>query len=94
MATKQDKTLLSLRRELEAVDEKIVAAVAKRMRIIEKIGAHKRAKNLRVVDQKQQNKQKKLWQKRANKKRLSKKLVTGLYKTLHDHSVALERKAR
>jgi chorismate mutase len=54
MSSNQNKELEELRRALRSVDDELMVLVAKRVEVIRKIGALKRAQNIPILDAKQE----------------------------------------
>lgn len=91
---KQATELSKLRSRIDAADSAILAALGKRLNIVKKIGIHKRKNKIEPFDAKLRDKRKREWLTRAAKLKLPKKLVSDIYKAVHDQSVEIERNAK
>ncbi|NHV98701.1 MAG: prephenate dehydratase [Thaumarchaeota archaeon] len=75
-----------LRRMMDKVDEKIVDAIAERIRVARMIGVEKKRRGLRVVDEKREKEVYKHVLEKASAKRLDPKLVEKVFSILIDYS--------
>ncbi len=88
-----DKKLADLRKEIDAVDKDLLASLAKRAKIAQRIGKLKKAQGVPPLDEKR-------WQQLLDKilhlagtMDLSRDFVKKIYELIHNHSLELERKS-
>ena len=90
----ENAELEKLRKEIDAADAEILAALARRMVTSRAIGAYKRATGIALFDQ---NRWQELLQSRiseAEKKGLAVEFVEKLYSLIHEESVAEQSKVQ
>lgn len=92
--TGQDTKLDKLREQIYGADSAILSALGARMRIVKKIGVYKRAHHMEPFDAKLRNERKNSWIRRGARLGFPKKFISDIYMIVHDHTVALERKAK
>ncbi|MDO8481485.1 MAG: chorismate mutase [bacterium] len=90
--SKQAKDLTTLRRQIFTADSAVLSSLAKRIRVVEKIGAYKGAHDIKPFDAKLRAKRRDEWVARGTHLGLSKKFVTDIYNIVHDYSVSVEKK--
>ena len=90
---KQGTDLTKLRKQIFIVDNTILSALAKRIHIVERIGAYKRAYHIKPLNAKLRDQRINEWIERGRRLGLSKKFVVAIYKIIHDHSVSVEKKS-
>ncbi len=74
--------LESLRKQIDEIDSLIVDLLAKRMRMVKKVGQLKKKNNMPVLDESR-------WQKVIKSK---KGFVKKIYNIIHDHALEIEKK--
>lgn len=82
------------RKQIDDIDEDILAFLAERMKIVGEIGKFKRLHSIALLDEKR-------WQKvlesklsKANGLNLSEKFVQKLYDLIHQHSLEIEKNSK
>ncbi|MBI2334384.1 chorismate mutase [Candidatus Daviesbacteria bacterium] len=80
------------RRQIDAVDEKIITLLAKRMNLARKIGKIKKKQRLPFIDKKRQEKVVKTALARAESLGLSKTFIKNLYTLIHKHSINIQKR--
>ena len=88
------KELITLRREIDAVDKVILTALAKRAKLSKVIGKYKFERGMQALDK---ARQKQLIRSRvtmAKAMRISTKLANEIFSRIHKNSVAIQKKLR
>ncbi len=80
-----------LRQEIDGADQELLQALAKRMKIAEALGRHKKANGMELLDEERFQELLADRIKRGEALDLPEDLVTGLYHKIHD--AALDREA-
>ena len=80
------------RKQIDDVDNEIISLLAKRMEIVEKIGKHKKEKNIPLVDNNRWKLLMKSLLHKAEKLNLSKELVKDVYDQILKHALHIEEK--
>ena len=82
------------RKQIDELDNELLQILAKRMKIVVKIGKYKKANNIAPLD-------KKRWQEvltsklsKAELLDLSKDLIETIYEHIHKHSLEIERRSK
>lgn len=84
------KTLETLRKDIDAIDDEIIVLLAKRMDRVREVGKYKALRTIKPLDEKR-------WQSvlqsitaKAKKLHLSEELVKNIYKSIHKSALLLE----
>lgn len=83
-----------LRQLLDAVDEQLVALLARRAQLVRQIGTYKRTHQLPLIDNHRWQQVLSARLEQAQKLNLSTKLISQLYTLIHQHSLEIEREER
>ncbi|MDR0292127.1 MAG: chorismate mutase [Elusimicrobium sp.] len=79
-----------LRKEIDALDERLTEILAQRQRIVKEIGLYKRARGLPALDEKRKKEVLEKFKKRAEAAGLEQKFAEELYELIHRYAVKLE----
>ncbi len=82
----------SLRKQIDLVDEKIIEALADRIKLVKEIGKIKKANNFPFLDQKRWQEVLETRLKIAQSKGLSQKFIKQIFDILHEYSLEVEQK--
>jgi chorismate mutase len=83
--------LNSLRLEIDEIDEKLICLLAKRIQIAKSIGAHKKDKGLKPLDEKRWTKVLKSRIKIGKKHDLSEEFTTNVWEAIHQGSLKVQK---
>lgn len=78
------------RAEIDALDGELLTILAKRMKIVQKIGTLKKKNNIPLLDTKRWREVLKVTVSQAKALKLSKKFITDLYTLIHNHALRIE----
>lgn len=84
--------LENLRKKIDLVDQKLIKALAERVKLVVKVGKIKKANNLPVLDQKRWQEVLETRLKLAQSKGLSQKFFKQIFDILHKYSLEMEQK--
>lgn len=85
-----NKTLDDLRKEIDAADEELLHALAKRMDVVREVGKHKQQQQIEPLDEKRwQNVLQNITEK-ANKQNIPEDLIHTIYEAIHQSALKLE----
>lgn len=84
--------LETLRAQVDAIDEEILDALSRRIKLVEEIGRYKAERGIEAVDENRRDALLKLWIEKGEDIGLSKEFVTAIYNIVHDYSVSVEKK--
>jgi chorismate mutase len=84
--------LNDLREEIDAIDDKIVDLLSKRMSIVEKVGKLKKEHQIPPLDKKRLAEVLDTKKNKAKIVGVSESFIEKLFKVIHDHSVKLQKK--
>lgn len=87
-----NKKLESWRKQIDAIDEKILTALAKRAEIVRKIGKFKKEQKISVFDKKRWEQILKSNLKKGESLGLSKEFVKHLMNLIHTYSIEIQKK--
>ena len=93
MIVNMSSELDELRKKIDAADRKLIDSLTQRMKLVEAVGAYKRANKMDLVDfERLQNilSTRTEW---AHNARLSESFVRELFELIHKESVSVEKKA-
>lgn len=80
----------NLRKQIDAVDEKILISIAERMSIVRKIGKYKKEQQLSAFDEKRQAQVLKTNLGKGEGLKLSKKFIKNLFRLIHQYSLEIQ----
>ena len=83
----------ALRKEIDTVDEKIVALLAERMHIVDVIGAYKKHNQMEASDPKRHSELLESRERWAETHGLSRDLVHDIFERIHTESIEREKRA-
>ncbi len=83
--------LENLRKQIDAVDEKIIVLLAKRVNLTKKIGKIKKEQGLPFIDRKRWDKVIDTSLSKAESLGLSKTFIKTLYSLIHKHSIIIQK---
>ena len=81
------------RKQIDAIDEKILNSVAKRMEIVRKIGKFKKDQKISAFDKKRWDQILKYNLKKGESVGLSKVFIKNLLRLIHTHSLKIQKKS-
>lgn len=82
--------LQRLRQEIDILDQDLLGLIAKRVMIVQQIGAYKKAEGLSILNEERKQAVLESWQQQAEQLGLSQKYVKKLYDVIHEYSVEIE----
>lgn len=88
---KKGGELKRLRTQIDAVDREIIAALSKRVRLVESVGKYKHAHKISFLDKNRRDHLLDLWTESGKSLRLPAKLVRDIFSSLHRHSLSVEK---
>lgn len=83
--------LENLRRQIDALDEKLLLALAKRTVLVRRISKEKKAHNIPILDEDRWSKVFNAQMSKGEKLGLSKDLIKALYSLIHKYSLKLQK---
>jgi len=86
-----DNQLEDLRKQIDEIDGQIVDLLAKRMKVVKKVGEYKKKMNLPFFDKAQFEKLLKSKIERAKKQGLSQDLINKIYQAIHEEALKIEK---
>ncbi|MBI2032618.1 MAG: chorismate mutase [Candidatus Levybacteria bacterium] len=89
-----NKPLELFRRQIDAADENLLNALAKRMKMVEKIGRFKKERGMTFRDNKRWEELIKSRVNTANELKLQEEFIKKLYDLIHEYSLMIERGAK
>jgi chorismate mutase len=84
------KQLDNLRKQIDTIDESIVSLLAKRMKIVQKIGIIKKRNHIPSLDQNRWNQVLETLQKSAKRKHIPSETITRIWNIIHEYALRLE----
>jgi chorismate mutase len=85
-----NKALDDLRKEIDAVDNELLAALAKRMNIVREIGKLKKEKNMKLLDEERWQKVVQQIVEKAKLMNIPKDHVKKIYEEIHKAALKIE----
>jgi chorismate mutase len=85
-------TLEQLREKIDAADEAIITALAKRMEIVDEIGRYKQSHNVSILQPERWNKIMNSRVKAGVSRNLSERFMLNLYRSIHEESILHQEK--
>lgn len=85
-------TLEAYRKEIDAIDEQLIALLKKRLNIAEKIGIYKKTNNIDVLDKSREHEIIERLNNKAKEHNLSEKLLKEIWQLLFKESYSIEGK--
>jgi chorismate mutase len=79
------------RDEIDHIDDEILALLARRFSVVEKIGKCKKEKNVEPVDEKRKNELFSALIKKGETLKISPQFIKELYEIIHDYSVKVQK---
>lgn len=86
-----DNQLEDLRKQINEIDGQIVDLLAKRMKVVKKVGEYKKKNNLSFFDKVQFEKLLKSKLEKARKHGLSQDLINKIYQAIHEEALKIEK---
>ncbi len=84
------KKLKDFRKSIDNIDEAMIYLLSERMRIVQKVGKYKRARNMPALDSKRWNDVLKSKIRKAEKLGLDTKFVIEVYELIHNYALVSE----
>ncbi|MCL2888454.1 MAG: chorismate mutase [Elusimicrobia bacterium] len=79
-----------LRREIDALDERLTEILAQRQRLVKEIGLYKKANNLSALDEKRKKEVLEKFKRRADSAGIERAFAADLYELIHRYAVKIE----
>lgn len=86
------KSLDELRKEIDALDEHLIAVLAKRIAVVKEIGEIKKKEGLSIIDEDRRERVISLLVQKAKTFNIADDIVRKLFEVIHDHAVDLQKK--
>lgn len=83
-------TLEIYRKEINTIDEQILSLLGKRFALVKKIGDHKKAKNITIIDKSRENEIIEALRKKAKEHNLSEAFLTDIWKVFFKEAQSVE----
>lgn len=85
------RELNDFRKSIDNIDEAIICLLSERMRIVQKVGKYKKARNIPALDSKRWNDVLKSKIKKSKELGLDTSLITDIYHVIHRYALKLEK---
>ena len=85
-------TLLSLRKEIDGIDKRLLNLISKRVKIVKKVARYKRTNQLKIAHPKREKEVLNRLKKDAKKKKINKKLIELIFKNIIKYSKQIQKK--
>ncbi len=85
-----DESLAELRKQIDAIDEKLLDILAARMSVVERIGKYKKVRGIPPLDEERWREVLASKLSRARSLNISEVLVENLYNLIHAHALEIE----
>jgi len=86
-----EKSLEKLREEIDQIDNKIIALIAKRLQVVANIGKIKQEKNIPPLDEKRWEKVVEKIRQKAKENNVPVALVEKIYKEIHNTALSIQK---
>jgi monofunctional chorismate mutase len=86
------QTLLSLRKEIDKIDGRILDLMAKRIKIVHSVATYKKRNRLKVCDPKRESQILSKLKKRARKRKISPNLITLIFRNIMKDSRKIQKR--